>query len=185
MKRPIPQVQTLAQESQALYDVLNKESDLACVLISASYLDYALASLLKHYFIESEIANKLLNPPRGALSAFASRTDLSYCLGLIPKGLYQNLETIGEIRNAFAHSYLFLKLDHPEIAKLIDKLTFPAVHTSITIDGSNVKHNDPTSFARFTSPRDKFTVIIVMMVNRLLLAALATEHKDKHLKGWS
>ena len=48
----IPEVETLSKESSHLYDVLNNESDLACVLIATSYLDYALASLLKRHFIE-------------------------------------------------------------------------------------------------------------------------------------
>jgi DNA-binding MltR family transcriptional regulator len=125
MKRKVPPIQNLAEESQALYDVLNNESDMACVLISVSYLDYALASLLKHFFIEGKTASKILEPPSGFLSAFASRYELAYCLGLIPKGLYQNLQIMGIIRNAFAHSHLMMSLDHLNIAGNIGKLTFP------------------------------------------------------------
>jgi DNA-binding MltR family transcriptional regulator len=184
MKLKIPQIEKLSEESQSLFDVLNNESDLASVLVGTSYLDYTLASLLARYFIESDIAPKLLDLPRGPLSTFSSRADLAYCLGLIPKGLYQNLETIGRIRNAFAHSYLYLKFDHPEIVKLIDPLIFPTVHQSITIDESGERHDDSSPFSRVAQPRDKFNLIVVMMVNRLLLTGLATQHREKELKGW-
>lgn len=183
MKKTIPQIQTLAQESQTLYDVLNNEADLACVLISVSYLDYALASLLKHFFIESSIAEKILNPPRGALSTFASRTDLAYCLGLIPKGLYQNLEKFGEIRNAFAHNYLSLTFEDSEIAALVDKLSFPTVRQSVTLkDGAFQDYPNP--FSKFSHPRDRFTVIVVFMAELLLLIGLADKHREKLSEGW-
>jgi hypothetical protein len=84
---PIPEVESLSEESKQLYDVLNNESDLGCVLIVASYIDHALASLLKRHFIESRAVDKLLESPRGSISSFASRCDLAYCLGLIPSGL--------------------------------------------------------------------------------------------------
>src|SRR5690349_7710853 len=75
MKYSIPEIEALSEESEHLYNVINEEPDLACVLIGTSYLDYALASLLKRYFIDSEVVPKLLEPPRGALSTFASRYD--------------------------------------------------------------------------------------------------------------
>jgi len=183
-KRQIPEVETLSEESKKLYDVLNNESDLACVLIAANYLDYALASLLKRHFIESSAVNKLLDPPGGALSTFAGRSDLAYCLGLIPKGLYQNLETIGQIRNAFAHSYLSLELDDSEIKKLVDKLIPPTVHQSVTVDEDGVRQSGPTSLSINGSSRDRFDLIVVLMVNRLLLTGLSVKHKEKQIKGW-
>jgi|SRR5947209_461474 len=184
MKHPIPKSQALADEAKALYDVLNDESDLACVLIGTSYLDYALASLLKHHFIESSVADKILNAPSGVLSTFASRYDIAYCLGLIPKGLYRNLEVVGRVRNAFAHSYLTLDFDHPEVAKLIDSLTFPAVHESFSLDESRVRSDNPNPFGPFTQPRNKFTIVLIMMVNRLLMTGLATEHQAKLRDDW-
>jgi DNA-binding MltR family transcriptional regulator len=184
-KHRIPEVETLSEESKRLYDVLNNESDLACVLIAASYLDYALASLLKRYFIESDIVSKLLDPPRGAISTFASRSDLAYCLGLIPKGLYQNLETIGKIRNTFAHSYLSLDLEHNEISGLVEQLIAPIIDHSITIDGDDVKRSGPAPLPLRGTVRDKFNTIAVLMVNSLLLAGLTAKHRERKARGWS
>jgi DNA-binding MltR family transcriptional regulator len=183
-KKSIPDVEQLSAESTHLYDVLNEESDLACVLIATSYLDYAMASLLKRHFIESEIANKLLDSPRGAISTFATRSDLAYSFGLIPKGLYQNLETIGKIRNAFAHSYLSIALDSEDIAKLVDSLIPPTVHQTLTVEGDHSTHSGPQPMSLNGSSRDRFNTIVVVMVNMLLLTGLQTQHQEKKLKGW-
>jgi len=183
-KRQIPEVETLSEESKHLYDVLNTESDLACVLIATSYLDYALASLLKRHFIESSAVSKLLEPPGGALSTFAGRSDSAYCLGLINKGLYQNLETIGQIRNAFAHSYLELDLNDSEIANLVDSFIPPIIDQSVIIDRDEVIRNGPAQYLLKGTTRDKFNMIVVLMVNRLLLTGLSTNHREKQVKGW-
>lgn len=183
-KKSIPEVEKLSEESVHLYGILNDESDLACVLIATSYLDYALASLLKRHFIETNVANKLSDSPRGALSSFASRCDLAYCLGLIPKGLYQNLETVGRIRNTFAHSYLSLGLAETEIATLTNSLVPPTIHQTITVVGDDAKHSGPTPMRLSGSIRDRFNMIVVVMVNRLLLTRLATKHREKKMKGW-
>jgi DNA-binding MltR family transcriptional regulator len=183
-KKIVPDVRKLSEESTHLYEVLNNESDLACVLIATSYLDYALASLLKRYFIESTLVDKLLEPPRGSVSSFASRCDLTYCLGLISKSFYQNLEIVGRIRNSFAHSYLSLSLGDTEIAKLVDSLIPATVHQTITIVGSEAKHEGPAPMPLPGSTRDRFNVIIVLMVNSLLLTGLAMKHREKKTGGW-
>jgi hypothetical protein len=180
-KKPIPEIEQLSEESKHLYGVLNNESDLACVLIASSYLDYALASLLKRHFIKSGLVKKLLDPPRGAISTFAMRSDLAYCLGLIPSGLRQNLATIGDIRNSFAHYYLALTLDSEDIAKLVDALVPPTVHQTLTVDHSTVTGPQPMHL--FGSRRDRFNAIVVMMVNSLLLTGLQTKRREKKLTG--
>lgn len=181
---PIPEIETLSEESKHLYDVLNNESDLGCVLIVASYIDHALASLLKRHFIESRAVDKLLESPRGSISSFASRCDLAYCLGLIPKSFYQNLETLGKIRNTFAHSYLPLGLADDNIAPLVSSLIPPTIQHTITVEGDHAKHNGPASMSLVGSTRERFNAIVVLMFNSLLLTGLATKHREKKIKGW-
>ncbi|MGH9872298.1 MAG: hypothetical protein ACRD9S_07510 [Pyrinomonadaceae bacterium] len=183
-RKSIPDVEHLSAESAHLYKVLNEESDLACVLIATSYLDYALASLLKRHLIESEIVNKLLESPRGAISTFATRCDVAYSLGLIPKSLYRNLETIGKIRNAFAHSYLSIALDSGDTAKLVSSLIPPTVHQTLTVVGDHSTHSGPHPMPLTGSTRDRFNMLVVVMVNSLLLTGLQTKRREKKLKGW-
>lgn len=181
--RPILEVESLSEESKQLYAVLNSESDLACVLIVSSYIDHALASLLKRHFIESRAVDKLLGSPRGNLSSFASRCDLAYCLGLISKSFYQNLETVGKIRNSFAHSYLPLGLADENIAPLVSSLIPPTIQHTIIVEPDEVRHTGPAPMPLSASSRERFNSIVVLMFNWLLITGLAAKHREKK-KGW-
>jgi DNA-binding MltR family transcriptional regulator len=184
-KYKIPQIEKLSEESRHLYDVINDESDIACVLIGTSYLDQTLASLLERHFIKSQIVAKLLNPNGGALGTFNGRADLAYCLGLISKSLYANLCRVAEIRNKFAHRHLLLTFDDPEIVTLIEALTFSTVTDSIAIDEEGQRHDNPEPFSLIKHPRHKFNFVVIMMVNSLLLTGLSTKRKEGKSEGWS
>jgi len=183
MRIRIPCIEDLSQESEALFKVMNEEPDMACVLIGTSYLEQTLASLLERFFIDSDTARKLLDSRGGALGSFQSRADTSYCLGLIPKSLYQNLCVVGEIRNKFAHSYLSLSLDDSEIVGMIESLTSPVFKEVVTAEGRT--YNQDFFSSQVTDPREKFRLIVVLMVNRLLLTGLSARHMQRQLEGWA
>jgi DNA-binding MltR family transcriptional regulator len=173
MAQKIPGIEQLSQESQALYDAVNEEPDLPCVLISTSYLDQCLASLLERHFISGKTAKRLLDPRGGPIGTFSVRADICYCLGIISKDLYNNLRTVAEIRNRFAHSYLSISFDDSEVAILCEQLTFPEVALSKRTEGDTGDTYDVENpFERFKGPRVKFTVNAVLMANRLLLIGL-------------
>lgn len=173
----IPNFETLRQETQKLYNVLNEAPDFVCVLTSTNYLDQTLAGLLKGYLIKSNTADNLLNPLGGALGSFSSRTDLCYTLGLISKDLYKNLRTMGEIRNKFAHSYFERQLDDNEIKDSVESLIFPAMIVKKVGDSPNL-------LEQVMNPRDKFNIIATFMVNRLLLTGLSITKREQNTKGW-
>jgi hypothetical protein len=130
------------------------------------------------------LVKRLLDPPGGPISTFSARSDLAYCLGLIPVGLRQNLKTIGDIRNSFAHDYLSLTLDADGIAELVNSLVPPTVHQTLTVDGDRSTVKGPQPMPLFGSIRDRFNMIVVMMVNSLLLTGLQTKRREKKLTGW-
>ncbi len=185
MAAKIPAIETLSAESQALYDAVNDERDLPCVLISASFIDQCLASLLERFFINSSMAQSLLNPGCGSVGTFSARADLCYCLGLIPKGLFHNLQTLGKIRNKFAHSYLSLSFADCEVAKWCESLTFPIASGKRVDCETGTSHDIQDPWAKFTHPKTKFTVCVVMMANRLMLTGLSTEHCPRQEQGWN
>ena len=121
-KRSIPKVEGLRADIQGLLGVLNGESDLAVVLVASSYLDACLAALLERYLRESSISAKLLDARSGALGSFVVRADVCYALSLIPKGIYQDLVVMAEIRNEFAHHHLALKFDVEDVTKRCTQL---------------------------------------------------------------
>ena len=115
--KPI-KLEELSKDTQKVYDVLNRESDLACVLIGTSYLAELLASALTEKFAKTSIAEKLLDPQRGAVGGFATRADLAYCLGFIRKPVYQDLIKIAEL---------------PFISLFIGLLTTALIQSSSTV----------------------------------------------------
>lgn len=182
----IPGVQKLSSESEIkkLFDVINDESDLACVLIATSYVDQTLASLLEKFFIKGNTSDQLLGPIGGALGNFAARADIAYCLGLVPKGLYQNLRTIGEIRNTFAHHYLALSFSDQQVLELTNRLTFQTINQSISIDADgNVSRGVPP-WTNFIAPRPRFTTIIVQMTMALLMIGHTITRCERPSKVW-
>jgi hypothetical protein len=90
MKKPVVPIEQLCNETRELCDVLNDESDLACIVIGAAFLDEALVSLLTHRFIASSVSDKLL-APNGAVGSFVARADLAYALALIKKSSTKTL----------------------------------------------------------------------------------------------
>ena len=60
-KAKLLKFEELNSDTQAVYDVLNGESDLPCILIGTNFLDQILASLVEQTFIKSSVAQKMLN----------------------------------------------------------------------------------------------------------------------------
>ena len=183
MKTNTADIQDLSKELGKLLKLIHEESDMACVLIATSYLDQALAALLEGFFIKSQTTKNLLKSDRGALGNLQSRADVSYCLGLIPKGLYQNLCGVGEIRNKFAHSYLSLSMDDPEIAEIVGSLTFPVVKEVVGTAGR--RYNVDYFSAEVTHPGQRFRLVVDMMAARLVLSALSARRRCRKSSGWA
>lgn len=132
------------------YQELQSESPRAAVIIAGAFLDAQLRNLLSKYFIDdSKIVNELLGTENNAdcpLSSFSSRIKAAYCLGLLSKGLYDDLNMIKKIRNKFAHKMHGYTFDEPEVVswckslKLAKVITdavphFPNTHQSMFLLG--------------------------------------------------
>ena len=107
---------------QPLFDSIDSESAMPAVLICAAFIEHCLADVLREFLIEGHTADALLKPDRGLLGSLSTRNQMAYCLGLIEKRVFQNIMTIGEIRNQFAHSPTPLDFDVPAIVELCNKL---------------------------------------------------------------
>jgi hypothetical protein len=99
-------------------------SDRACALVMSSFLDRALVSLLSTQMREvAEPDRKLLFYGETAfLGTFSAKIRLSYALGLISKNQRDNLNTIKDIRNVFAHSTKVMTFENTQISQHCDKL---------------------------------------------------------------
>lgn len=166
--RPI-KLEELSEDTQKVYDILNQEPDLACVLIGTSYLSELLASTLSVSFIKSRVAEKLLDPKRGVIGGFVSRADLAYCLGLIAKNAYNDLLKVAEIRNKFAHRYLALDFGDQAIQTECDKLQ--AWRVLLHDDEEEHSSEDTEGYFRKRA-RNQFNLSVVLLGNRIHLDAL-------------
>ena len=114
-------LQEKLKDWQSFHDELFKESDRACVVLSAAYLDESLRVLLTNYFVDDNKAVKnFIGGPESLtapLGSFASRITAAYCLGLIDKIQYNDLHTIRKIRNLFAHGLQGLSFEDPKVTR--------------------------------------------------------------------
>ncbi|MDQ0423114.1 DNA-binding MltR family transcriptional regulator [Peteryoungia aggregata LMG 23059] len=155
-KRSTIPTESLSSETEALYQVLNEESDLAAILIGVAFIDACLASLLEKKFVAGETSSALLN--EGPLGSMMSRAQLCYAMGLIPKKWYQDLRTLAEMRNRVAHNHLALSFEDHDIASHCGRLS-----SYVSVMGSDAEG------------RNRFILCVVMLSNFLILDALSLQ----------
>ncbi|MFC1508628.1 MltR family transcriptional regulator [Candidatus Omnitrophota bacterium] len=89
------------------FEEFQKETPRAAVILSSAFLDSLLRDLICSFMIDnSKKVDELLGSeknPYTPLSTFSSRIKTAYCLGLISKNEYDDLNIIRKIRNKFAH----------------------------------------------------------------------------------
>ena len=90
------------QEVFAIIDNIAKQEDREIVLIGAALLDDTLLEALKANFIKlSARESKSLDDD--VLSTFSAKIHVARAIGVISRKLYNDLERIRHLRNAFAH----------------------------------------------------------------------------------
>ena len=166
-------IESLSSDTKKVFDILNKESDLACVLIGVSFLDESLRTALHRYFIKSETAANLLHPSKGALGSYGIRCDIAYSLSIVSKIIFKDLKIIGEIRNLFAHSHLELSFGSKKVIELTNKLE--------NIDMLKYTHiwqkvENPTSEDLYVNSRTRFVLSLVLIHQRIMVTGLGFKH---------
>jgi DNA-binding MltR family transcriptional regulator len=175
--RPL-KLEELSIDTQKVFDILNEESDLACVLIGTSYLSELLASTLKVAFIESSISERILDPQRGAVGGFATRADLAYSLGLISKSVYQDLIKVAEIRNLFAHKHLALDFGEDTIRKACGELQ---AWRFFLIDEEEELTAKASQEQMHLQARNQFNISVVLVGSRIHIDALSKRQVKKRI----
>lgn len=178
-KKVPPGVEALSEDSQRLFTVLNEETDVAAVLVGASYLDECLASMLHRFFVQGRTAARLLDSINGPLGSFRARADLAYVLGLLSKPAVVQLRLVGELRNLFAHSRLTLELSSPSARQILDEFNYLAVLDEERRLNGQTSENQPGWLERPLTPRDRFNLTVVFLSSHLLLAGLGVTARHR------
>lgn len=97
------------------------ESERATAILGAAYLDEQLLQLLTAYFVDDDASQELLSTEK-PLGAFGARILTAYCVGLLAREDYQDLNIIKSIRNDFAHHLHGLSFSKESISQKCAKL---------------------------------------------------------------
>ena len=173
-EKPIP-VEQLSEDTRRLRDVLNREADLACVVVGAAFLDAALKTLLSEKLLKSSsVTEKLLDDRGGVLGTFSARADLAYCLGIVRKHHYNDLCVVMEIRNQFAHKHLQLAFDDAMVREKCDRLN----EWKVLLHGEEDETTPELTPKQLTTKaRNQFTLSVIFLSNWLPLTALELKHQ--------
>ena len=165
---------------------LSAESDRACALMAAAYIDNQLGQLLCAYFIDAPTLVKPLLGAMGPLSTLSSRISLAYLLGLIGPNARHDLDLIRKIRNDFAHKSKPMTFESPGVIDRCRELKTTRYHKDYVARGHYVSavlwitagiHRGITTIRRCTSPaevevddtlRDNLLKMTAMVLNRAL-----------------
>ena len=116
---------------KGFYEELENETPRAAAIIAGAFIDGWLRQLIANFMVEdSRIVDELLGTDENGdrpLSTFASRIKAAYCLGLITRHEYDDLNLIRKIRNRFAHGMHGLSFDDEEIVSLCNSLHMPRI----------------------------------------------------------
>lgn len=80
-----------------------EENDRAIAIVGAAFLDTILEHILRAFLVSDEKEVDSLLKYDKPLGTFSGRIAMTYCLGLIPKTIRNDLRTVAKIRNRFAH----------------------------------------------------------------------------------
>ena len=156
----------LTEEAKKIDKILTTSTELASVLLSISFIDELLERLLRSKFIKkSNTVNRLLE--KGILGSIKAKIDIAYCLELISKIQLQDLDTLIDIRNLFAHHYKDISFNNPEITNLCDKLHLPKSYLN-SIEEQKQRENLEKITGEYG--RAKFYISAIMIINSIILA---------------
>ena len=89
------------------------ETDRACAVLAAAFLDRALGELLHGFMRDDPKVRERLFGRNHPLTTFGARIDLAFALGLIGTTEHHDLDLVRKIRNHFAHELTGLSFDTP------------------------------------------------------------------------
>lgn len=128
----------------ALIAELNGESDRACAVVGAAWVEESLQQAIESVLHPHEKARERLFAGTGPLGTFAAKIDLACVFGFMTDAIRSDLEAIRRIRNEFAH--LVVHRD---------------THARVTFASESIAHRclalRSVAYLKPTNPREAYT----------------------------
>lgn len=107
-------------------DALSEESDPACVILVASWVDHFLKIKLAREFAKGNSdARSALFSSNGPFATFSAKLNVAFCADWIDRDVYHDLQVIRKMRNEFAHSIGSHTLHDEPFSSMVAKLRVP------------------------------------------------------------
>lgn len=163
---------------------LRGESERACAIVGAAYLDGIFEKILEEYLLENKDAYKDLLSSKNAnspLSSFSARIIVSYGIGLINKNQKEAFHLIRKIRNLFAHD-IMLKFSDDVISNRCKelKIIFPDLHYLSTSPSSREIFQSVTAYLAGTL-REKLNLITKFQISGTFSSVLEIHNAVSYL----
>ncbi|GMO96259.1 MltR family transcriptional regulator [Bradyrhizobium sp. TM239] len=160
---------------RALHDI-DASPDRAAAIVAAAFIERHLELALKARLVQDDTYLKDMFRSSGPLGSFSSKIRMAYLLGICSKETTRDLETIKNIRNAFAHDVLIAGFDNQRINDLTENLENATVNLVIRIVG----HDDVPPQMAFpkeaSTSRERF-----IRASQILMFQFVT-NKKRHRK---
>ena len=150
---------------EGFYEELQDETPRAAIILAGAFLDGLLSKLISTFLIADQKAvSELLGTDGGdaPLSSFSSKIKAAYCLGLISRDEYDDLNLIRKVRNKFAHEMHGFSITDQHVVNWCNELKIPQK----TLRGLK---DFPTTHA------GKLLLGIALLASQIALRTLSTE----------
>lgn len=123
-------------------------SDIEYVVISGASIDYAFEEVFRLWLTDCDSTSQLFEWA-GPLGSHGARLRIANAFSLLSKDFYDDMSTLNEIRNCFAHGLASLDSTDPlssvsfsssEIKKLCSQLKSPELHSSEKPDDARARY---------------------------------------------
>lgn len=92
------------EQIESSINVFQGETDRACAVLGSALLEYLLGKLIEKNLTNlNKMSDEIFHVPNAPLGTFSSRINIAHALNSIGKSNYEDLRTIKDIRNQFAH----------------------------------------------------------------------------------
>lgn len=104
---------------------IKQGNDRAIAILGPVYLDEYLREYLESVLVQKKGLPEEIFGPEKPLGSFSARIKMAYALGLLSEEIYEDLNTIRNVRNVFAHGLHETSFAHPDIRELCQTLVIP------------------------------------------------------------